>query len=69
MIAALRRWFASEPVTKYEREFHSPRFQAELNKLRDRNDAYKEAMAEIYGTSKEMDVLNIAAKALGKPRP
>lgn len=69
MIATLRRWFATEPPTKYERTFHSARFQEELQRLRDKNEGYREAMAEIYGTSREMDVLNIAARALGKPRP
>ena len=69
MISALKRWLASEPATKYERTFHSARFQDELNRLRDKNDGYHRDMQRIYRISTDVEVRNIAAKALGKPRP
>lgn len=69
MIAALRRWFTSEPPTKYERTFHSARFQEELQRLRDKNEGYRRDMEKIYRTTHEVGIANIAAKALGKPRP
>lgn len=69
MIATIRQWLRSEPPTKYERTFHSERFQEELNRLRDKNEGYRKDMQRIYIITKEDEVLRIAARALGKPRP
>ena len=49
----------------FEREFHSERFQAELQRLRAGNDAYREAMEQIHRTTKEESTLKIAARCLG----
>ena len=69
MIAAIKRWFTEEPPTNYERTFHNERFQYELGRLRASNEGFREAMEQVYRHSNEIEVVKIAAKALGKPRP
>lgn len=53
----------------YQREFHSERFQAELNRMRRKIEGLEGSLRRINRESSDVHACDIAARALGKPRP